>query len=418
MLEDGSRCPALPGAQKPAGVVRTEYKINAEEADVVQAIFQAHAAGHGTKVIAKALNGDPGQRAIAERYFHGRTPPPPWKGSRSWAPTSIYAMLRNARYRGLIPFGTHRKLYQRGTKTRVRQATFHQVEAPALRIIDEELWQAATIRSRSRRNEYAAATGGALHGRPRASKYLLSGLMQCSGCAGSMVSTSVKVGQGRTQRRVPYYRCSYHMHRGPTVCTNDRTVRAAEVEERLLSAIETRILTPAAIDYLIDLVLDRVAVANKTAPDRRAQMDAETARLRRELDRLVAAIAAGRASPTIAAEILRREERLETLDREREQLSAVLAPAGRDLNRLRDAVVARARQLRTTLRGDIPGARAALRALIPQSIRFIVEAGAPSGYRLEAETVVGPLFAQVWRPQPDSNRCYRRERGAGVRNGS
>lgn len=99
------------------------------------------------------------------------------------------------------------------------------------------------------------------------------------------------------------------------------------------------------------------------------------------------------------AEIARREEQLKSLAAEHTRLAVTLIPAGRDIERVRAAVVARAQSFRDTLRGDILGAREALRALIPQPIRFIADADAPSGYRIEAETVVGPLFAQVWRPQ-------------------
>ncbi len=410
VMEDGSRQLGSTGTMKPAGVLRTELEIKAQEADVVRAIFRAYAAGYGTKAIAHALNGDPARQDLCQRYFGGQTPAPPWKGSRSWAPTSIYAMLHNPRYRGLIPFGQHRKVYQRGTKTRVRQKTFHQVDAPALRIIEDTLWEAVTARARHRRDEYVAATGGPLHGRPRASKHLLSGLMRCGGCSGPMVSTTAPVGQGPARSRAVYYRCSYRLHRGTTVCGNHRTARAVEVEDRLLSAIEAKILTPAAIEYVIDLALNHVLAAEKAAPDRRAQIETEAARLGRELDRLVAVITAGQASPIIVAEIARREERLKALEVERGRLAVNLTPSGRDVARMRAAVVARAQSFRDTLRGDIPDAREALQTLIPQPIRFIADAGAPSGYRIEAETAVGPLFAQVWRPQGDSNPCYRRER--------
>jgi hypothetical protein len=43
------------------------------------------------------------------------------------------------RYRGKISYGAHRKTYRGGTQTRVRQAHYHQVDAPRLRIIDEAL---------------------------------------------------------------------------------------------------------------------------------------------------------------------------------------------------------------------------------------------------------------------------------------
>ncbi len=100
VLEDGRRVIAPGGAKKPEAVARTEYEIDPQEAGVLRGVFRAYADGHGTRSIARALNGDPGGREIARRYFGGETPAPPWKGTRSWAPSSLREMLFRERYRG------------------------------------------------------------------------------------------------------------------------------------------------------------------------------------------------------------------------------------------------------------------------------------------------------------------------------
>lgn len=149
------------------------------------------------------------------------------------------------------------------------------------------------------------------------------------------------------------------------------------------------------------LAVEQISAARKAAPDRRAQIEENAKRLRRELDRLVAVIAAGQSSQTILAEIMHREERLQALEAERERLTVTLIPGGRDLERVRAATIEQAIRFREALRGELSGARDTLQKLIPRPVSFIPDETAPSGYRLEGETVVGPLFGQVWRPQGD-----------------
>lgn len=64
---------------KPEAVVCTEYEIDKQEATVVRGIFRAYADGRGLLILAKALNSDPDHREVLDRYFSGRTPPPPGK---------------------------------------------------------------------------------------------------------------------------------------------------------------------------------------------------------------------------------------------------------------------------------------------------------------------------------------------------
>lgn len=52
-----------------------------------------------------------------------------------------------------------------------------------------------------------------------------------------------------------YYGCSYHHNRGATVCINDHKVRVETLDQEVLSAIQMTILTPEAIDYVIDKAL-------------------------------------------------------------------------------------------------------------------------------------------------------------------
>ncbi len=396
VMEDGERRVAPPGARKPEGVVHTEYEIDEQEAAVVCGIFCAYAEGHGQRTIAKALNADPEYRDVTQRYFGGRIPPPPWKGTGSWAPSSIREMLYRERYRGKIPYGRHRKTYRGGTRARERQATFHLVDAPALRIVSEDLWQAVHARARGEHRAYFASTAGRPAERQdtgRTSKYLLSGLMRCSCCGSSMVGSNITYGSGRTRRPEPAYLCSYYKSRGSTVCDNSRRPRAADVDARVISAIDSQFMTAAAIDYVVDLVIKAVVDARRTAPDRLKAIEAELRQVTRELDRLITLVVDGRAPQRVTEEIALRERRIRELELERERLRAAV-PSSEDVARIREIAHERIRELRETLHRDVVGGREVLRQILDGPISFKLDG---SDYRLEGRTRVGALLT------PDSS---------------
>ncbi len=80
--------------------------------------------------------------------------PSPRKGTGSWAPGAIDAMLRRELYRGVLVWGRHRNVDRNG-RTRLREkqpeASLIRVEVPKLQIIPEELWN--MVEARRKRTE-------------------------------------------------------------------------------------------------------------------------------------------------------------------------------------------------------------------------------------------------------------------------
>jgi hypothetical protein len=203
------------------------------------------------------------------------------------------------------------------------------------------------------------------------------------------VDRCVALGSGKTRRREPHYLCSYRHNRGSTVCANGRRAKVSEVDQRVLSAIERTILTPDAVDYVVERVVERVLAARRPAPDRAREIDVELQRLRRELDRFVALIANAKAPERVLEEIANRERRAKALEAELARLR--LAPPTRlDVAHVRELALARAKDLRSTLYADVGRARQVLQQLLLGSITFRLD---ESGYRLEGQTRVGALFS-------------------------
>ena len=111
-----------------------ERQIDEVQADVVRRIFELCAKGYGKVAIAKQLNAE---RAPAPRAQQGRP--------HAWAPSSVRAVLYRELHRGEIVWNRTKKRDSWGVKCqRSRpESEWLRVPAPDLRIVDEELWQAA-----------------------------------------------------------------------------------------------------------------------------------------------------------------------------------------------------------------------------------------------------------------------------------
>ena len=118
--------------------------------------------------------------------------------------------------------------------------------------------------------------------------------------------------------------------------------------------------------------------------------------IKRELDRFIALVASGQAPDRVLAEIASREQKIKDLEAELDWVrTATLCKF--DVTRVREIAVERANDLRSSLYGDVPGARQVIRELLAGPVIFKLD---DPDYRLEAETRIGALFA----PEPSSTR--------------
>jgi len=218
--------------------IRGEREIVEEQAGIVRRIFREYVAGKGPKRIAADLNRD-------------RIPGPTGK---HWSDTTIRGNriissgIHNCElYIGVIRWNRQRKLKNpetgRATYRRNPEHEWIRSEAPELRIVPQELWDAAKARQdeltdlykkqteagRAAVRRVMAANGGlnATH-RPRT---LLSRLLFCGSCGGAYV----RRGQDR-------FACSNHVFANG--CDNARTLDRKALETRVLAGLRDRMMTP------------------------------------------------------------------------------------------------------------------------------------------------------------------------------
>jgi len=357
-----------------------ERRINEAEAAVVRRIFELMIAGNGQSRIAKILNAE---GAVAPRSQQGRP--------RAWAPSSVHEVLFRSLYRGEVVWNRTRK---RDTWGRHRSAPRPEAEwmrrlAPDLRIVSDELWQAAHGRLDAKRGRYLHATNGQRWGRPKDndSKYLLPGFARCDVCGGGLHVRSRSHGQ----RRAYFYACTSYHQRGPSVCANGTEGRMDVIDRAVLQTIAGDLLTPAAITRAVGLVCEAYSAPQQG--DEIARLRAEATTLEGQSDRLADAIATGGSVPILLGKLEAKQVRLNAVRAELLELQGRQS-ARVDLEALELDLRGRLADWRRVLLTSVPEARNLLRKLLDGPIRFTPKTvSGRDGYEFRGKLAIGPIVA-------------------------
>ena len=205
-----------------------------------------------------------------------------------------------------------------------------------------------------------------------------------------MVATS---GLGHGRKRYPRYACSFNSNRGKTVCANNWRESQEVLDGKVLKAIERAVLTPEAINYVVDRALQIAKERRRKEPDATIKLEAEIKRLTRERDNLVAACAQGRAPESVLAEIHKRDQRIEARQEELTRSPHRLEVNDKELDSLKAAIISRMGKFQELMHADVPLARQALRKLLVGPIKCtpVVRDGRRD-YAIRGETKLGALL--------------------------
>lgn len=290
-------------------LVRGEREIDPAQALIVERVFREFADGKSPLAIARDLNADgiPGPKGLA------------------WRDTSIRGDVRrgtgiinNELYVGVRVWNHKHYVTDPASGKRVTrfnpESEWIRNEVPDLRIVSDEIWQAAKRQQAALAERHAgikeAAQARALLNARRPA-YLLSGLLECGTCGGPY---AVVVGDR--------YGCVGH-HRGRT-CANNRTIRRANLERRALAGIADRLVSADKIEAAVQAYTAHI---NRENREQRIQADADQralAKIDKAVAGIMAAIEDGLYQPTMKA-------RMAELEREKAEISARLAEAPQDI---------------------------------------------------------------------------------------
>lgn len=288
---------AVPVLTDDGTVERGHRRIVDAEADVIRRIFAEYNAGKSPKAIAHQLNRDgiPSPRGSDWRAST-------INGSRG----RMNGILGNPAYDGRIAYNRVRMAKHPDSRKRISRvndaADLVFEDAPDLRIVAADVWTAAQARR--------DALGRVPFHRARRPRHLLSGLVRCGACGGSYTV----VAQAR-------WACSRHREVGD--CGNGRRISTSMLESRVFDGLQRELLSP-------DVVSSVVKRYHETRERQREAMRAglraaeeQVANLKREIGRLVDALAAGAAFDEIHDAIADRRTRLAIAEAEAGELAAL-----------------------------------------------------------------------------------------------
>ncbi|PPQ32965.1 serine recombinase [Rhodopila globiformis] len=367
--------------------IRGDRRINEAEAAIVRRTFALFAAGHSPIAIAKALNAE-------------HVPGP----EGAWRDTTIRGhairgtgILRNELYIGRLVWNRMRFMKDPDTGKRVSQMNPPELwiieDVPALRIVDQALWDQVQARLADIRE----ASGANEPDRPRywearRAKHLLTDKTFCGCCGG--VFTNI----GRD-----YLACSAARRQG--TCANKAGIRRQHLETLILDALRTQMMDPALVADFVD---GFTAEWNRMAAERngaRAQQERELAQVERKLNGLIDALADGFRAPGL-------QQQLNDLEGRRAALSAALetpaSPAPSLHPNLAEVYRERVADLQEALRRDPNGPEAL------EVVRGLIERvdlhPAQNGRGLEVE-ISGAIVSMLRLGMTDAGNPARSSRG-------
>lgn len=267
-----------------------EREIDPGQSQIVLRVFEEYAAGSVPRRIAAALN------------HEGIAPPRGilWNASTlNGSSARGNGMLNNEHYVGRIVWNKVSKARNPYTGRRVPRVNptveRETTEVPALRIIEQDLWDAVQAMRAKRSKAHPHHS--------RRPQHLLSGLLRC-GCCGSGYTVHDRDKTGKVR-----IRCSAHRESGS--CENRRIIYLPAVEAAVIDGMRTHLRDPRMIEVFVKRYNAERRRLASTADRDRAKIEARLEACRREYDRLLQAFTKGILSDADAEALLPqlREER-------------------------------------------------------------------------------------------------------------
>jgi site-specific DNA recombinase len=358
----GGRCY---GYRIVAGEVRGQREIDEKEAAIVRRIYSSYSSGVSPLKLVKEFNAEsiPSPRGG------------PWRVSTLNGDVRAGdGILCQDLYRGRLVF--NRRRFVKNPTTGRRSSILNPetewvvVEAPELRIVDDNLWSAVQARRRS----VSPAPGTPPQKRPQR---LLSGLLRCGIC-----------GSGCSIVGPEIYGCSAVRQSGE--CQQRKTIPAKKLDARVLAGLKRILLSPELVAEAVEAYHKELNAERARASRRRLEIERDLAELARRIDRL--------AEQLIETGAKALQPRLLAAEAEQATLEAQLAqepePEIVSLNpRAAEIYRARVADLETALVGgaDVP-TREAIRELI-STIELLPDENERDGWRITIHGDLGALLA-------------------------
>ena len=241
-------------------VERGQRTINQEEANIVRRIFSEYVVGNSPRKIAASLNAD-------------QIPSP--RGGQ-WNASTINGnqkrrngILNNELYLGRITYNRQRFVKDPDTgkrRSRPNPETLWVItHVPELQIIDQETWD----KTQSLKQRYSSHQGN----KRQTKKRLLSGLVKCGSCGGSMTIVN-------RQR----YSCSTKREKG--TCDSPAGIQAKRLEARVIDGLKNILLgRDDFLEAFASAFFEETVRLRRERNRQRQTQQKELAKVQRSIDR-------------------------------------------------------------------------------------------------------------------------------------
>ncbi len=288
-----------------------EREIDPDQAAIIRRMFKEYADGIAPRQIARRLNAE-GVPSPRGGQWNASTINGSWQRRNG--------ILNNELYLGRINYNRQQFVKDPETGKRVSRPNpkheWIKKEVPHLRIIDDETWEAVqAIKAR-----YSSSKGN----KRQTKKRLLTGLVKCGCCSGSMTIIN----------RERYY-CSAKRERG--TCDSTVGIKAAEIEDRVLTGLKDILLgNEDLIEAFVTEFKAEVARLRKQRGTRERQVQKDLNKVSTAIKRCLTFITEGDGDPGLVRDELRdlevRKHDLErTINAVHEEQSVELHPNMADL---------------------------------------------------------------------------------------
>lgn len=237
--------------------------VDHDAADIVRKIYQLALDGHGKQEIAHMLNDLGIPNPTRYKTEHGaKCRAPTSKTYEMWNKTTVWRILRNEMYTGVMVQGKKKKAsYKSKTLLDVPKDQWFRVEGTHEPIIDRHTFDTVQkmMNIRSRSSGYGTA-------------HVLSGVVHCMDCGATMSkSTTIRENGGRT----PYLRCRVYAESGSEKKCTRHGIRL----DRLIDIVSERIKRYVSEYFDIEELdlrpkkNDRISILEKEYNSTRSQIE-------------------------------------------------------------------------------------------------------------------------------------------------
>ena len=243
------------------GRKKKKLEINETEASIVRMIYDLYLFGCQGKTVGQKEIG----RHLTERGLLMRGKP--------WRVQKVHTILSDTLYKGDYYFNVT------DSKAKQKRESTEWIKTSIPAIIDSALFEQVRIRRESRAPSQISPS-------ILSSPTLMTGLIKCGECGGSMTLATGKSG------RYKYYKCTSRKNKGNHVCSSGN-LPMEKTDQQVLSQLAEKVFTPQRVQTMMTALRQRIKNSKETQQEQINDLNRQLKQTEERQHRLLDAIETG-----------------------------------------------------------------------------------------------------------------------------